>query len=187
VLGIINSQKVVFTYENEFRVKNQANPLYYDHNDFQIKYLLIDKYADVFTDYRLILQDKGKGFKDQSMFIEGFNLKYPEGKWGKINLRNRLEIGLNTSPTPTTWQLNEFPKYNSPWKFTKFKINPFIADESFWDAEHSFAFVKNRVYAGIDWIITPKIKGGTWYYYESVKNNPWVHSDVFVTQIRFEF
>jgi len=148
---------------------------------------LINKYVDVFTDYRLILQDKGKGFKDQSMLLEGFNLKYPEQKWGKINLRNRLEIGLNNDPTPTTYQINEFPKYNTPWKFTKFKINPFVADESFYDAQHNFSFIKNRIYGGVDWTITPKIKGATYYYKEDVRSNPWVHSDVFVTQIKFEF
>ena len=111
----------IFTYENEFRLKNQNNPLYYDHNDIQIKYL-ISPYVDIFSDYRLIFQNKGTGWTDQNMLLEGFNLKLPKQQWGKLNLRNRLEIGFNPSPTPTTWQLNEFPKYyycesaqGNPW------------------------------------------------------------------------
>jgi len=179
--------KSVFTLEEEFRAKNQATPLFYEHTDIQYKYLL-NQNVDVFTDYRFILQNKGKGFNDQNMFIEGFNLKYPEStNWGKINLRTRIEIGLNTSPTASTYQLNVFPKYNTPWKWTRFKINPFIADESFYDTIHSMGFVKNRIYAGVDWQITPKIKGSTYYYKEDSKSNPWSHADVAVTQIKFEF
>lgn len=186
-IGIFDSKRVVFTFEEEFRMKNQSTPLFYEHSDFQMKYL-INTYVDVFTDYRFILQNKGKGFKDQSMFLEGFNLKYPENtNWGKINLRSRVEIGLNESPTPTTYQLNEFLKYNTPWKFTKFKINPFVADESFYDVQHNFDFVKNRVYVGVDWEISKKAKCSTYYYKEDAKANPWTHADVAVTQIKFEF
>ena len=78
VVGVVNAatnkvSKISFTYENEVQVKSQSSPFYYDHNDIQAKYL-INKYLDVFTDYRLILQDKGNGFKSQSMFIEGFKV-----------------------------------------------------------------------------------------------------------------
>lgn len=180
--------KTVFTFEEEFRLKDaNYGPLFYEHSDIQIKYKLVDPYLDVFSDYRLIFQNKGKGWNTQSMFLEGFNLKYPEGKWGKINLRNRIEIGLNDH-VDDTYQLNIFPKYNTPWKWTKFKINPFVANEMFFDTVHSMDFIKDRIYAGVDWQITPKIKGSTYYYKEENKaGSSWVQSDVAVTQIKFEF
>lgn len=185
IFGVINPQKVAITYENEFRLKNQSSPFYYDHNDIQIKYL-VSRYFDIFTDYRLIMQDKGTGFKDQSMFLEGFDLKYPEQSWGKINLRNRIEIGLNQSPAPTSLMWNEFPKYNTPWKWTKYEINPFVADEMFFDTRDYMNFVKNRAYVGVDWKISKNIVGGTYYYYETLKGSS-THSDVIVTQIKFKF
>lgn len=197
-LGFVNPEKIVITYENELRAKDQNNntPLFYDHNDIQFKYLLAEHF-DIWVDYRLILQNKGTGFKDQSMILPGFNLKNPEQWWGKINLRVREEIGFNSLPglgakttenQRNTWQLNLFPKYDAPWKWTKFKFQPFVADESFWDTADAMAFVRNRVYAGFDWEITPKIKGGTWYYRET-QNSLYgsTHSDVGVMQIRFEF
>jgi hypothetical protein len=192
VSKLLDTKRFVFTFEEEFRSRddNTIHGLFYEHSDIQAKYL-INKYVDVFTDYRLILQDKGTGFKNQSMFIEGFNLKYPEStNWGKINLRTRLEIGLNPAGTDDTYQLNIFPKYNTPWKWTKFKINPFVANELFLDTVHDFNFVKNRIYAGFDYTITPKIKGGVWYYREAGdpgSNKPWTHADVAVAQIRYEF
>lgn len=181
--------KSVITLEEEFRAKNANGygPMFYEHTDIQYKYLL-SKYVDVFTDYRLIFQNKGKGWNDQSMFLEGFNLKYPEStNWGKINLRTRLEIGLNNAATPNTYQLNVFPKYNTPWKWTRFKINPFVANEMFFDTKQSMDFVKDRVYAGLDWQINKKIKGSTYYYREeSRSNSSWVPADVAVMQIKFE-
>jgi len=178
----------VFTVENEFRAKDTGTSFFYEHNDIQAKYLLIDKYFDIFTDYRLIFKNSAEGnnWKNQSMFLEGFNIKYPEQTWGKINLRQRLEIGLNHAPTKDTYQWNVFPKYNTPWKLTKYEINPFVADESFFDTQQSMGFVKNRVYAGIDYKFTPKIKGGTWYYYETAAHSSST-ANVLVTQIKFEF
>lgn len=177
----------VITLEEEFRLKDQPkDPFFYEHTDIQYK-LLINKYFDVFTDYRLILSGKNGSFDSQNMFIEGFNIKYPEQKWGKINLRTRVEIALNSYPKADTYYLNVFPKYNTPWKWTKFKINPFVADESFYDTLNSGCFVKNRIYAGFDWAINKNIKGSTYYYHENTRNNPWTHTDVAVTQIKFEF
>ena len=182
--------KTTFTFEEEFRLKDASyGPLFYEHSDIQIKYKLVDKYLDVFSDYRLIFQNKGKGWNTQSMFLEGFNLKYPEStNWGKINLRTRLEIGLNDAPAANTYQLNVFPKYNTPWKWTKFAINPFVANEFFFDTEHSMEFIKDRIYAGVDWKINKWIKGSTYYYKEEAKSGTsWVQADVAVAQIKFEF
>jgi hypothetical protein len=175
--------KVSFTYENEVRAESQS--LFYNHNDIQLKYY-VDRYFDVFTDYRLIFQDKGHGFKSQNMFLEGFTLKYPEQPWGKVSLRNRIEIGLNPEPTPTSLMWNEFPKYNTPWKWTKYEINPFVAYEMFFDIRRDMNFTKNRIYVGVEWKITPKIYGSTYYYYETLIGKS-SHSDVLVTQIRFRF
>lgn len=188
IFGVLDSHKFVFTFEEEFRLKDTSSdsPVFYEHSDIQAKYL-INKYVDVFTDYRLVFQNKGKGWNDQSMFLEGFNLKLPEStNWGRVNLRTRLEIGLNSSPTPTTYTLNVFPKYNSPWRWTKFQINPFVADELFFDCERSLEFNKNRGYVGVDWKINNRIKASTYYYHENsyVGGKP---ADVAVQQIKFEF
>lgn len=173
------------TLEEEFRFKE--GDFYYEHTDISGKYKFND-HVDVFGGYRLILQDKGLGFKDQSMFIPGFNLKTSDSKYGKLTLRSRVEIGLNTSPTPTSYQLTEYLKYNTPWKLTKFKINPFIGDETFFDCSHQMDFNKNRAYAGLDYQFTKKIKGSTYYFRESnKKNNNWTDSNVVVTQVKFEF
>ena len=43
-----------------------------------------------------------------------------------------------------------------------------------------------KLLAGFDYKIRPKIKGGTWYYYET-QNGSSANANVFVTQIRFEF
>ena len=191
-------QKSVVTLEEEFRGKDTDSHLFYQHTDIQYKFLAFNN-LDFFTDYRFILKNSsganGK-WADQSMFLEGFNLKLPESsRWGKINLRVREEIGLQTptstgvtAANSTTWQLNLFPKYDLPFKWTKYEIQPFVADESFWDTEHGMSYVRNRIYAGLDFKISPKILGGVWYYREN-QNTLYgaKNSDVAVAQIRFIF
>lgn len=187
----------VVTLEEEFRGKDVQTHMFYEHTDIQYKFLAF-KHLDFFTDYRFILKDSsgvnGK-WSDQSMLLEGINLKVPESStWGKLNLRLREEIGFNppvahpTVAQQTTWQFNVFPKYDLPFKFTKYQIQPFVADESFWDTANGMGYVRNRIYAGLDWQITPKIKGGTWYYREDQHGlYGGRKADVAVVQIRFEF
>lgn len=182
---------LVFSFNQEFRGKEPLG-FFYQHSDIQAKYLFGD-YIDIFTDYRLIFQEKTvkAGFKDQSMFLEGFDLKSSDTQYGKISLRSRLEIGLNPYPTPTSYQLNEFPKYNLPWKFTKFQFNPFVADEMFFDCRNNLDFDKNRVYLGIDWQISKRIKCSTYYFRESVQPSStkgrWTQADVIDQSITFVF
>ena len=189
-VNFFDRSHLVFTVEEEFRLKDQGSVhgLFYEHTDVQAKYL-VNKYVDVFTDYRLIFKNKAGTWGDQSMFLEGFNLKYPEStNWGKLNLRTRIEIGLNKDGVDTTYELNVFPKYNTPWKFTKFDINPFAANEMFFDTLNSADFIRNRIYAGVDWKITKSIKGSTYYYHEEAKSGvTWTPSEVVVVQIKFEF
>ena len=66
-------------------------------------------------------------------------------------------------------------------------VNPFLADEIFFDAEHTFNFLKNRLYVGFDWKMSKSILGSTYYYRESAQGNPWTHANVLVTQIKFIF
>ena len=175
-------ERSTFTLEEEFRLKDQSG-LFYEHTDIQYKYA-VNKYFDMFTDYRLIFSSKNNSWSSQNMFLEGFNIKYPEQSWGKVNLRTRIEITQNPSPKPDTYYLNVFPKYNTPWKWTHFKINPFVADELFFDTLNNAYFVKNRVYGGFDYVLIQHVKGSLYYYHESSGNS---QSEVAVAQIKFEF
>ena len=184
----ITSSKVVFDFSDEVRIKDHQG-LYYNHDDIQIKYLVCPNF-DVFADYRLIFQNdnNGKNFVQHSMFLPGFDLKAPEGKYGAVSLRTRLED--ETQPGKrNTYQLNVFPKYNTPWKFTRYHINPFIADESFYDCNADLGFLKNRVYAGVDYQITPKVKFSSYFYHEASESaqGTWSHANCFVTQFHFLF
>ena len=183
MVGVLNASgldNLGFSLQEEFRFKDTGDSWYYQHSDFQIKYK-VSKYVDVFTDYRLIFQNKG-GWDAYNVVMPGFTLKYPTDKWGKFEVRTRGQAALDASPV--LWSLNIQPKYNFPWKWTKYEFNPYIADEIQWILDDNIDYKTNRVRVGIGWKFTKGVKGSLGYYYETSNKG---HANVVNTSIKFEF
>jgi hypothetical protein len=175
-----------FTVEDEIRVKTEGG-FYYNHTDLKLAYSMTP-WMDVFGGYRLVFQDPGDGFDNWNKFLPGVTLKTPEGSWGKLSLRSQFEFGLAPKDIDNTYELSEKLKYNTPWKWTKLEINPFVADEVFFDADRGMDFDKNRAFGGFDYKITQHLKGSVFYFYESAKGGgKWDDAHVIGTSLRFEF
>lgn len=182
-LGFIDLKKFKFSLQEEFRFKETGDAFFYQFTDFQAKYDF-NKYFDLFVDYRLIFKQKSGNWDQYNVIMPGFTLKYPEQKWGKVEVRTRGEAGLDYSPVQ--WALNVQPKYNTPWKWTKFDINPFVADEMFFDVRNNMDFTVNRIRIGVDLKLANKIKSQLGYYYETYGNKSG-HSDVLSFSVKFDF
>lgn len=177
---------LTFSVEDEVRVKTDGG-FYYNHTDLKLAYSLTP-WIDLFGGYRLVFEDQGTGFDNWNKFIPGITFKTPESKWGQFSLRSQFEAGLAPSGVDNTYELSEKVKYNTPWKWTKLEINPFIADEMFLDADRGMDFDQNRAFGGFEYKITKNLKGSVFYFYESAKNGgKWDDAHVFGTSLRFEF
>lgn len=186
-------QHTAFTVEEEFRQDCDMGKFYYEHTDLQVKYNLVE-WADIFISYRLIFQDKASGWKRGDMVIPGFNLrapaKYLPTKLGAVSLRSREEILLETAGNKESYHLTEFLKYNTPWKFTRFQLNPFVGTEGFFDCQNDMTFDRYRLYAGFDYAINKNVKGSVFYYSQQDKLSKswnWTQANIFVAQIKFLF
>jgi len=185
--------KSQFQVEEEFHyyAGPQAAMLNYEHTDLQYKYLA-NSYFDVFGSYRLIFKESANTWQNYNMFVPGFDLKLPTQSWGTLNLRTKVEItpANQHGNIPATYMQAEWLKYNTPWKFTKYEINPFVGDEPFFNAADRYDFVRNRVTVGMDFKITPSIRGTLMYWYQTdknIKSQTWTGSDYIVAQLKFLF
>lgn len=179
----LSLDRVGISLKEEFRFRDTGQSFFYQFTELGISYE-INNYLDVFTKYRLIFKEKNGLFDDSNVLLPGINLKYPAQKWGKVSMEVRGEAGLDFNPIP--WVLNVHPKYNTPWKWTKFEFNPYVSDEMFFDASHDLDYLSNRVRVGMDYKFTKGIKGSTGYYYEANEEKG-THANVVNTSIKFEF
>ena len=194
-----NSDWEIFKSKSQFQVEEefhyyagpQATMLNYEHTDLQYKYLA-NSYFDVFGSYRLIFKESANTWQNYNMFVPGFDLKLPIQLWGTLNLRTKVEItpANQHGNTPATYMQAEWLKYNTPWKFTKYEINPLVGDEPFFNTADGYDFVRNRVTAGVDFKINQNIKGTLMYWYQNDKNTKiqtWIGSDYIDFQLKFLF
>ncbi|MEI6421701.1 MAG: DUF2490 domain-containing protein [Lentisphaerota bacterium] len=185
--------KSQFQLEEEFHFYTGPNKPYkldYEHTDIQYKYLA-NSYFDVFGSYRFIIKNTGGEWNDYNMFVSGFDIKLPTQPWGTVNLRTKVEITPEQhSMTKSTYNQYEWIKYNLPWKFTKYEINPFIGDEPSFSIQHNWDFIRNRVTAGVDFKVIKNVRGTLMYWYQTDKNTKsqtWTGSDYIVLQLKFIF
>ena len=98
------------------------------------------------------------------------------------------EITLEQAAAPVDYKVAEFLKYSAPWKFTDFAITPFIGDEPFFNGADNFNFVRNRIYAGVDFKLTSNVKGLITYYSQNDKKAAgWKAGNVIMAQVKYTF
>lgn len=72
-------------------------------------------------------------------------------------------------------------------KFTPFKVQPYIAEEFFYDF-CEYKLNKNRIYSGIDFKVFINFRAGTYYILESLKKKgDWTNINVLGTTLKYNF
>lgn len=186
--SISNAYDIAYQLEEEVRVKGEAG-LYYEHTQLTAT-LKYNKYLQPFIGYKLEFEDKLNtsmwSSKQQALLGNTVNI-FNEKKYGKLDFRTQFEyafIGTGGNDFRTRERL----KYNTPWKFTKLEINPFIYDEVFFDLYHGHGFNNNRAGAGVDFKIYKNLNGSLFYYLNSSKKNDnWIDSNIVALQAKVNF
>lgn len=178
VFSAAAADNLKFSLREELRFRDTGTSFYYHFTQFQVKYQLTD-YLDVFSNYRLVFKSRDDGFEPFNVCMVGAS-----AKWKGFKLSVRGDAALDFNPVP--WALNIQPKYNTPWKWTKFQINPYIGDELFLDASNELKYLVNRVRAGVGYRLSKNVKGSLGYYYE-VNEAKRTQSNVILTYISWGF
>lgn len=174
------------TLEEEFRWGNNASDFYYQHYDVGYVYLFND-YFNFSGGYRYVLHKVSDKFRESSQpYLTAFMYWNPAG----FNLTNRirLEYRYYDYQSDTCVFRNKLD-VKFPWKFTKFAIQPMIAEEIFFKLNGG-VLDENRLSAGLAFNLTRNLKGEICYMLRSAKaanTCVWVESNVLSTKLKLSF
>jgi len=173
-------------FEEEFRWGDNASKFYYQHYDVGYAYSL-NKYFSFGGGFRYIKDLKGDKFRDESQpYFVAFEYWNPAGF--SITNRNRLEY-RSYDYQVDSWRFRNKLDIKSPWKFTKFEIQPVIADEIFLSL-NGINLNENRLYVGLAFALTKKLKGEVSYMLRSTKNVTictWKQTNVLSIKLKYSF
>ncbi|MBI1871436.1 MAG: DUF2490 domain-containing protein [Chlamydiae bacterium] len=193
VEGKINDQWKVYV-EEEFRFGDDASKFYYHHTQLEPGYKVND-WLEIAPAYRQVWELDTKLAKKDHWFEEErpmFNVTVKH-KWNgwEISDRNRFEYRFFEIKEDRFRYRNKIT-LKSPWKWTSWNINPFIADEIFVEEGVTgtpCGYNRNRLYGGVGFQIISHLKGELFYLWQSkdsVKDN-WIDFNVIGTKLKFEF
>ncbi|MCU0651433.1 MAG: DUF2490 domain-containing protein [Candidatus Omnitrophica bacterium] len=179
------NQKWKVAANQEFRWGDDASELYYQHYELGLVYAL-NKNLDLGLNYRQILErDSKKKFRQENMP----NI-YGTLKWSlfgfKFDDRNRLEY-RNFETKNAIWRYRNKFNVKLPWKFTRFEIQPYLADEIFINF-NSTGFNRNRFYSGFGISLTKNLKGEIYYLLQSTDSSgTWIKANVLGSKFKLVF
>ena len=169
--------------EEEFRFGDSAGTFYYNHTDLGLNYLFND-YLEFGVNYRQIFQKKNKDWDPQYEPHVNGTIKF---NWNDFvfKTRSRFAYQIKESADNIWIYRNKF-SLDLPYKWTPLKIQPFIADEIFYDFDVN-EMNKNRAYIGFKLAFTSNLKGEVYYMHQSSKGSKWQEANILGTSIKVLF
>jgi hypothetical protein len=163
------NEKLKITAEEELRFGGNVSELFYTHTDGGLHLNVTD--GLVFgVNYRLIYAKSERKWKEENRPHFNVTLK---GKLKDFKLSNRSRLELRIKDDSDTWRYRNKTKVTFPVKWTKFEIQPYIADEVFIDF-HGDCLNQNRLYAGFGAKLFKHLKTDIYYVWQTAKvNNGW--------------
>lgn len=181
VAGSINDN-LDFRIKPEFRYNGDSGNHYYTYFDVGLDWKIKDWFI-LGPYYRHVNEKKKEDWKVE--YRPHLNATF---KWELLGLsfsdRNRLEYRIKEDKS--FFRYRNKLMANLP-KFTQFKIQPYIAEEPFYDFDAN-EVNKNRLYAGFDFNIAKKLKAGVYYIFESRKEKDgWTNVNVLGVDLSCNF
>jgi hypothetical protein len=158
------NSKLIF--EQEFRWGDNASDFYYQHYDTGYQYIF-NKYVSLGGGFRYIKDKKADKFRDESEpYLAAYT--YWDLFGFKFSDRTRIEYRYYDYQV-NSWRFRNKLDMKFPWKFTRFEIQPLVADEIFFKF-NGIDINENRLYAGLAFTLTKNLKGELTYLLKSNKN-----------------
>jgi len=178
------NDKFKISIEEEFRWGDNAGELFYHHYEPGLTYAA-NKHLDISLKYRQIYDKKKGKFKEENQ--PNLNVALKGDFFGfSLEDRSRLEY-RHFDYQPDSWRYRNKFTTKLPWKFTKFEIQPYIADEIFVNF-YNTSFTKNRLYAGLGINLAKNIKAELYYMLESSQSTHiWTDVNVFGSKLKIVF
>lgn len=183
------TEKVGAYVEGEFRFGDDASEFYYQHIHLEIP-IEVTKWLEVGPAYRQVWELFTKSEDEagqEDWFTEhrpnlNVTLKHKWEGW-KLSSRSRFELRYFDIDKENVFRYRNKFTAQSPWKWTKWGINPFIADEIFIDDEDGF--IRNRLQVGVGMNIIGNLDGALYYLWQTSEKDPdWIDFNIIGAQLK---
>ena len=183
-LGFTESvnDKVTLTVAPELRYKGGMSNHYYTHFDIGFDWK-VNNWLVIGPYYRHVEEKKNSDWKVE--YQPNMNATVKFNLFGiDFSDRNRIEYRIKEDDDFYRYRNKLTAKFK---KMTQFDIQPYIAEEPFYDFDAD-EFNKNRLYSGFSCTIFEKLKTDVYYILESRRsNNHWTEVNVFGINFRYPF
>ena len=171
--------------EEEFRFGDNAGDFYYQHSDFGLTYSGLADWFNAGINYRLLFEEKNSVWKQENRPHLNATIKW---KWLDMGFSNRARFEYrDKEDSKDTWRYRNKFAIKMPWKVTEFEIQPYIADEIFYDFDAD-KLNRNRLYSGIGFKISKNLNADIFYLWESTeKSDKWNDYHILGVKLKVHF
>ncbi len=173
----------------EFRFGNDVSKLYYQEDILALNYKVND-WFEIGPGYLQAFQLSSKVGEENDWIAEyrpiiNATVKMKWQGWD-LSSRSRFEYRIFEDSGNDVFRYRNRFTFKSPWKWTTFHINPYLADEIF--VQDGIGFQTNRLYLGVGIDLIAHVKGDLFYLWQITdKAGDWMDLNVFGTKLKFEF
>lgn len=175
------------TVEEELRYSSDRGNIYYTHTDIGAVYSGLYDWLDLGVNYRLV-HEESSSTEWRNENRPHFNITFKHTyKDIKLSNRSRLEF-RDKEVSKDLWRYrNKSTAKFAEVQIAKLKLKPYLADEIFVDFG-SAGFTRNRIYSGVSFDITEKVKGQVYYMWQTSKSGSiWKDANILGTSVKFPF
>ena len=175
-----------FAFEEEFRLGDDADELFYHHTDMGFIYRGLGEWIDLGFNYRQVFEKDSEGEWRQENRPH-LNVTFKGELFGlDVSDRSRMEF-RDRENKEDVWRYRNKLTVKLPFELTNFKLQPYLADEVFITLNDD-NIDKNRLYAGFSVKLSKDINGEVYYMLQhSRSNEQWDHANVLGTAIKLRF
>ena len=171
--------------EEEFRLGDDGQDFTYQNSDLGFEYSGIADWLSVGFNYGHVFEKSdGKWLEENRPHLNA------AVKWELFDcsLSNRARFEYrNRESGQEAWRYRNKFSLKFPCKFTKFEIQPYVADEVFVDFDQG-ELNRNRVYTGFALKLSKHINAELFYLWQRSKSSStWVDYNTLGTKLKFSF
>lgn len=172
------------TFGEEGYLNDTASHAYYQEGDLGLVYSGVGKWLDLSLNFKHSLtENRNKWLREERPHLNA-TLK-TNIKGYSISSRSRIEYRMRQD-VENTWRFRDFVTVKLPCKFTKYEIQPFIADEILVDLIKK-QLSENRGYVGFTYKINKNLSADVYYMKQRLKTSSITYSDIVGTRFNYSF
>lgn len=170
----------------ELRWGGNASQMYYQHSDIGLSYSGMADWFDIKAGYRQVFNKGKKSWTYENIPNLNGTLKFDLFGF-KFSDRNRLEF-RDIENKKDNWRYRNLLKAKIPMTIGKVKVEPYVADETFFDLSRHCEFNRNRMYSGLEFVIFGGFTVDLHYILQTTKGSGrWTDYNILGSKIKLAF